>query len=276
MDPNQNNEPNPTPVPPAQPEPQSPPPAPQAIRYIAVDANGVPLPNQPADMQPVAASDANQPQLVYMSRPLDPIAPQMSDETKRRHEESKKKYSFLNLSEGEYVISHIKRHPIGLISIWLVAGIIVMVLLGILLAFGVFGDSLAQAFGVDSTRLPSLGVLSIPIMLLTVLVLIGGYIASLVYGGNQFFLTNESVIQEIQTSLFAKREQTVSLGNIEDASYTQNGVIAMMFGYGAIRLSTQGDETTYRFNFVANPKEQIAQLNDSVEAFKNGRPVSHH
>jgi hypothetical protein len=38
-------------------------------------------------------------------------------------------------------------------------------------------------------------------------------------------------------------------------------------------LSTEGDETTYRFNYVTNPKYYIAILNNAVEAFKNGRPV---
>jgi hypothetical protein len=61
--------------------------------------------------------------------------------------------------------------------------------------------------------------------------------------------------------------------NIEDASYVQQGVIQAMFNYGAIRLSTEGDETTYRFSYVTNPKQQIATLNNAVEAFKNGRPV---
>ena len=91
---------------------------------------------------------------------------------------------------------------------------------------------------------------------------------------NRFFLTNESVIQEIQTTLLAHHEQTVSLANIEDASYQQAGIFQMMFNYGSIRLSTEGDETTYRFYYVSNPKVQIAILNNAVEAFKNGRPVT--
>ena len=90
---------------------------------------------------------------------------------------------------------------------------------------------------------------------------------------NQFFLTNESVIQEIQRGLFSRHEQTVSLGSIEDASFEQNGLLQTMLNYGSIRLSTEGEETTYRFYFVSNPKEQIARLNNAVESFKNGRPV---
>ena len=64
----------------------------------------------------------------------------------------------------------------------------------------------------------------------------------------------------------------VSLGSIEDASFHQTGILQTMLNYGSIRLSTEGDETTYRFNFVANPRKQIAVVNDAIEAFKNGRP----
>jgi hypothetical protein len=110
-------------------------------------------------------------------------------------------------------------------------------------------------------------------VLMTILFLIGGYLAIWVYTNNRFFLTNESVVQEIQASIFSKKEQTVSLLNIEDASYSKRGPLQTILDYGSIRLSTEGEETTYRFDYVANPKKQIAILNNAVEAFKNGRPV---
>ncbi len=109
--------------------------------------------------------------------------------------------------------------------------------------------------------------------LLSLLFLLGGYIAIYIYTDNRFFLTNESVVQEIRRSLFSRSEQTVSLANIEDASFRRNGILPTLLDYGAIRLSTEGDETTYRFNYVARPKQEIALLNNAIEAFKNGRPV---
>ena len=114
---------------------------------------------------------------------------------------------------------------------------------------------------------------TLPILLFDVLIALGMFIIYYVYVNNKFFLTNESVIQEIQHSLFARLEQTVSLSNIEDASYVQTNIIQTIFDYGSIRLSTEGDETTYRFTYVANPKRHIAVLNNAVEAFKNGRPT---
>lgn len=256
------------------PPPQQPaqPSQPQPVRYIAVDANGHPLPNQPAFTPPSEAQAAN-PQLVYMSRPLDPAEMQMSPEVKQRHEESKRKFPALNLSEGEYIISSVRRHPIGLFSIWGIAGFVVAFLLAGLAAYGTFAQNAQSALDVGGSSSPAFGVVAIAVLILVFIVLLGSYIGTIVYQGNRFYLTNESVIQEIQNSLFDKREQTVSLGNIEDASYTQRGILQAMVGYGSIRLSTQGDETTYRFSFVTNPKEQIAILNNAVEAFKNGRRV---
>ncbi len=87
-------------------------------------------------------------------------------------------------------------------------------------------------------------------MLLIGLVALGGAVSLWIYLQNHFYMTNESVIQEIQGSLFYRHEQTVSLGSIEE-----------------------GEETTYIFHFVANPRKQIAIINNAIEDFKNGRPV---
>lgn len=254
----------------AQPQPQqSVPPQPQEIRYIAVDANGVPLPNQPAQFQ--APGVPVHPQVVHMARPIEPEAVEVSEAVQRKHEESKRKFPMLNLSEGEHIIVAVSRHPIGLISIWLVVGIVLIVIGIILAAFARYRSAISVT---GLSELPSLGAISFLVAILAAITLLGGFIATIIYNGNKFFLTNESVIQEIQTSLFSRREQTVSLGNIEDVSYTQQGIIPTIFGYGALRLSTEGDETTYRFNFVAQPKKQVAILNNAVEAFKHGRPVT--
>lgn len=236
---------------------------------VAYDAQGRPLyahpPLQP--QQPAQPTVTVAPQVVQMTRAADPIPVQISDEVKARHEESARLYPQLNLSEGEYIINKIRRHPIGLV----IPISLTVLLAAIVLAVLMFYPTLQAQ---SATTLPSFGSIVMPALLLVTLICIFGYIAVYVYLNNRFFLTNESVVQEIQTTLLAHHEQTVSLANIEDASYQQTGVFQMMFNYGSIRLSTEGDETTYRFYYVSNPKQQIAILNNAVEAFKNGRPVT--
>lgn len=206
----------------------------------------------------------SQPHFVHLTRAVQPIEEHISREVLQLHEQSQKLYPHLNLTRGEYIISTITRHPVGLFKIWSIG----LMLIGafMILYIVLFSDSNSSLADMAGIGAAMLGV----VFILTV---IGTIAATYVYNSSRFFLTNESVIQEIQQSLFSKHEQTVSLLNVEDASFMQGGIFSLLFNYGTIRLSTEGDETTYRFTYVSNPKKQIAILNNAVEAFKNGRPV---
>lgn len=206
--------------------------------------------------------------VVHIARALEPEQPVISPEIQAKHNESLEYFPFLNLSAGEYVIAAVRRHPIGLIVPLLLGTILILAAFMLLAFYPEFSSSMALAGPLAEVQ----GVV-IPILAFIVIVGFAMFVSYYVYVHNKFFLTNESVIQEIQTSLFSRLEQTVSLANIEDASFTQSGIIQQVFNYGDIRLSTEGDETTYRFSYVANPKDHIALLNNAVEAFKNGRPV---
>ncbi len=260
---------------------------PKAPKPVAYDADGNPLyaapppPPPPRDSYVHSTPDShkghnfdpkmraqysNEPQVVHHPRQHEPKIERMSDQLRAKCEESHRRHPNLNLSEGEFVLKSITRHPIGLLIPMVTTITLIVILVAALISFPLLT---ANAAGEVEYLLP----VSTVILCLIVLVGIGGYAAVWVYLRNTFYLTNESVIQEIQHSLFSKHEQTVSLGSIEDASFRQTGIIQTAFNYGTIRLSTEGEETTYRFHFVDNPKKQIAILNNAVEAFKNGRPV---
>lgn len=232
---------------------------------VAYGVNGEPLYARP--LQQIQPG----PQFVHMSRVVSPIKPEVSPEVKRRHNEARGKYPQLNLSEQEYIIAVVRRHPIGMFGQIFVAGLLVCVLAFLLGAYPAFVSHITLP---TSGAFPDVGVMTLVIMAFMALVLLGVYVTCWVYVKNKFFLTNESVVQEIQTSLFTHNEQTVSLANVEDVSFEQKGIMQAIFDYGSIRLSTEGEESTYRFTYVANPKQQTATLNNAVEAFKNGRPVS--
>jgi hypothetical protein len=242
---------------------------------VAYDAEGRPLYAHPP-AEPVTHPAQPQPQqptppapVVQVMRPISPEKAVVSAEDQKRHEESKEAYPTLNLSAGEHVINAVRRHPIGLVLPLGLGTVLIGLALGVLVNYNALVGSM------NLIGLPvDVSTVAIPILLLCIAVGLGMFISWYVYVSNKFFLTNESVIQEIQYSLFSRLEQTVSLASIEDASFTQNGILQHLFDYGDIRLSTEGDETTYRFSYVANPRGHIDELNNAVEAFKNGRPVT--
>lgn len=213
--------------------------------------------------------------LVHASRAIEPGVPEISEELKRKHDESVRLYPFLNLSEGEYVVLRIDRHPIGLLIPSFFTALAFIILSTFLLLIPDFYGTMetSSLSGESSLLMPSQAIVAGVLLLLMAFSLFLGGVSIWVYQKNQFFLTNESVIQEIQHSLFSRHEQTVSLGSIEDASFRRQGVLQHLFNYGTMRLSTEGEETTYSFAFVENPKEQVAIVSNAVEAFKNGRPV---
>lgn len=266
---------------------------PERVKPIAYDADGNPLYAAPQPHPTVISSSrnshvtvvpeshdghnfdprirvqyGNEPRVVHAPRSYSPKVSAVGPELQARHDESLRRFPDLNLSEGEYVILSVKRHPIGL---WapLFATIAAIVLL--LVAWVIY----PTVASVDQQTGMIVGIGPVSVVIFSLIILVGliGYIAAWIYMRNTFYLTNESVIQEIQHGVFSKREQTVSLGSIEDASFRQFGIWQSLFNYGTIRLSTEGEETTYRFQYVANPKKQIAVLNNAIEAFKNGRPV---
>lgn len=260
------------------------PPAPSVAQPAAPESN---IPEPPARRQShittrpeqidghnfnpqIRAQYANEPDAFHTTRPLEVKKFEISDDLKRRHELSKERYPYLNLSEAEFVILDIKRHPIGMLTPITVT----FALLIAIFAFGSFYPSMYESAAGAFMLAPS--AMFAAILFVAAMVVLGGAAVLWVYLQNQFFMTNESVIQEVQDSLFARREQTVSLGSIEDASFKQTSILQTIFDYGTIRLSTEGQETTYVFRYVTNPKKQIAILNNAIESFKNGRPVDPH
>jgi len=253
--------------------------APEVTQYdkpVAYDAHGHPLyahppaprPETPPVAQPRTMTAPAASKVVHVVRAIDPIKQKVSEATQKRHDRSVRLYPELNLSEHEYVIQAVRRHPIGLAIPMFFGAILLIIAMVVLFSYPAIVESMNLR-----GSLASISAVAVPLLLFCVLVGIGMYVVYYVYMRNKFFLTNESVIQEIQTSLFSRHEQTVSLGSIEDASFYQQGIIPHIFNYGLIRLSTEGEETTYRFTYVANPKDHIAVLNNAVEAFKMGRPV---
>jgi hypothetical protein len=182
-----------------------------------------------------------------------------------RHEDSVRRYPELNLSANEYVIQSVRRHPIGLISIWAVAGLLIVLLLAALPVYASLRAGIASAFSVSADSLPTPVLLATPVLILIAFFALGGVIATIVYQSNRFFLTSESVIQFVRPSLFNTQTQILNLANVEDSSYLQRGILQQVLNYGTLRLSTKGEETVYMFAYVANPGQVINAVNDAVE-----------
>lgn len=187
-----------------------------------------------------------------------------------RHEQSQEQFPDIKLFEKEFVLKVIHRHPIGVAVIWLVSALITMLLVGIW-AVLIIQNSSSNIVHQD---LFSMSTGMIIIGSIVAIALIFAVIFSRVYRANKLIITTERVVQIISNSLFDTKRQTIDLGWIEDVSYHQKGFFASIIGYGSIRLSTIGDETTYYFVFAPDPQQISMRINEIVFAVKNERPLN--
>lgn len=159
---------------------------------------------------------------------------------KIRHERSKKDFPFLKLEDDEYVEFAFKRARIcyALFISALAAGLI-LILLGFL--FVLLGQSAIEPMGRNF--------MFIMLAALVAVVLIVGLVGMMIFRGNRLFLTNKRAIQMVMESPLSTSVNIIDLKSLEDASYSQKGIMQKYFGYGTLRLSTVGDETTYTFKY---------------------------
>ncbi len=213
------------------------------------------------DGQPLYAHPSVSENLHNDNRPDNIV---ISDADKIKHMKSEKVFPELNLSEGDYVITSVRRHSIGIL-----APISVGVLLVFLAFVALFNyDLIAKSFQTISPVVDQSLIIGL-VTIFTVLIILSEYIVYFIYSSNKFFLTNDSIVQQVQTGIFSNSEHIINLGNIKDTSYSQTGIIQQLFNYGLIRLSTEGDETEYKFTYVVNPKEYVEIIDNAIEEYKN-------
>ena len=168
-----------------------------------------------------------------------------------RHARSKKDFPFLKLEEHEYVELAIMRSKKGLMLIW-GGELLAMIALGIIAV--VLISAISRNKAIDAG---TMGYFWMFLGSLYAILILSGLIASKVYLANKLFVTNKRVIHYAQDSLFAKSMNVIELSRIEDVSFKQDGVLAHMFSFGTLRMSTVGDETTYTFQYVDTPQDEL-------------------
>lgn len=178
---------------------------------------------------------------------------------KIRHERSVKDFPFLKLEDNEYVEFAFKRARIWLNLILgsLAAGLI-LILLAFLLVL------MAQS-GIDAKGVSFLYII---LGALLAAVCLAGLFTVIVYRGNKLFVTNKHVIQMTMITPLANSLNMIDLASIEDTSFSQNGIMQKIFGYGTFRLATVGEETTYTFKNSDITQEELRAVSKLVTLAK--------
>lgn len=186
---------------------------------------------------------------------------------KIRHGRSRKDFPFLKLEDDEFVEFALSRSKISLLIT--VGGIAI----GLAIALIVFLFVLMGQPTIDDM---GRNFLYIILSALIIAALLAAGVALMIYRGNKLFITNKHVIQMVMSSPVATSTNIIDLSSIEDASFSQNGIMQKLFHYGTFRLATVGDETTYTFPYSdISPVElkEVSKLISEAKKKKKGDEI---
>lgn len=147
---------------------------------------------------------------------------------------------------GEQLISVAHRHPIGIVAIYIGA----MAALAAILTLFLFAPSKESFNGMpDSTSGAVTGAVVFTIIILAVILLA----IVRVYKQSKLIVTDKSLVQVIQRSLFNRKISRLSMSNVEDVNAEKKGIFLTIFNYGTLTIQTAGEEDNFIFSWCPDP-----------------------
>jgi len=172
-------------------------------------------------------------------------------------------HKFVVMQPGERVICQIKRHPFGLVSMYISSGILAVFVLGAAVAVPTLLTGVTQ-----QTKLAAV----VGALILVALIMLFAYVNASIYNANRWIVTSDSITQITQTGLFSKETSQLSLANLEDVTVDQNGMLQSMFGFGTLRAESAGARGKFFFSFCPNPNDYARKVIEAHEAYIANKP----
>lgn len=182
----------------------------------------------------------NQPEQPPPNTPASPPPLRATDRlTYRRSEDL--------MEPGENLLTVVRRHPIGIFFVYLeaLAGVIAIIALFVTVAPETFQDLTRQG-----NRWLIAGIVFGLAALIFFL-----FVATYVYRLNRILITDRSLVEIAQRSLFLRRISRLNFENVEDVTAAQLGILSTIFNYGTLTVQTAGTLENFIFKYCPNPNK---------------------
>lgn len=157
------------------------------------------------------------------------------------------------------VLTVVRRSVIGLVGIYAVATLAVaaVITLVVVLSPGTFKTSSATISG-SLTAVVAVAALLLALILFT---------ATYVYRQSRLLVTDKSLVQILQKTLFIRKVSRLSMSNVEDVNEEQRGVLANIFNFGTLTVQTAGTEDNFIFSLCPNPAKLADRIIEARQAY---------
>lgn len=171
------------------------------------------------------------------------------------------------LEPGEKLVVIVRKHPIGIVGIYAEALVGLAVVFGLFLAIApdFFNGLSAQAYKI---------LVGVIIFGLAILILFL-FIATYVYRQSRLLVTDRSLVQILQKSLFIRKISRLSMSNVEDVSAEERGMLSTIFNYGTIIVQTAGTLDNFIFPYCPDPAKYADQIIEARQRYARALEEEH-
>lgn len=163
------------------------------------------------------------------------------------------------LEPGEQVVVIVRKHPIGIVGIYIEAIIGLAAVFGLLLA--VAPDFLTGLSSQAYRILVGIIVFGLAILIFFL------FIATYVYRQSRLMVTDRSLVQILQKSLFIRKISRLSMSNVEDVTAEERGILSTIFNYGTIVVQTAGTMDNFIFPYCPDPAKYADQIIEARQRY---------
>ncbi len=171
------------------------------------------------------------------------------------------------LEPGEQLVVIVRRHPIGIVGIYIEA------LVGLLVVFGLFLAIAPDFFNGLSNQAYKV-LIGVIILGLAVLVFFL-FVATYVYRQSRLLVTDRSLVQILQKSLFIRKISRLSMSNVEDVTAEERGILSTILNYGTIVVQTAGTLDNFIFPYCPNPSKYADQIIEARQRYARSLEEEH-
>jgi len=182
-----------------------------------------------------------------------------------QQQDLKKLHPMVVLQPGERIIAEIKRHPFGILSMYFAGAVAI----GVLFILAAFAPTLFSQNGLDGGNIGGMFVIAALIISVGIGLILA--IATTVYWQNRWVITDDSITQITQDSLFGRRTSQLSMENLEDVTVDQHGIIQTMFNFGTLKAETAGEHSKFFFLYCPDPNKYARLILEVHENFIHQR-----
>lgn len=171
-------------------------------------------------------------------------------------------HELLPIDKDEQVLGLYRHHVFAYILPLLIAGFLVTLLIGLTLLM-----TRTYGFGSEPIIAPEYQQYAYQaVAVMSVLVFLFAYIPVFLRIQEKLVLTEESVFQVLQPSLFSHKISQVGLDHIADVTIHQD-LIGNLLGYGSITIETPGEQNNYVYLYLPHPRRVAREIIEAQEEF---------